>query len=349
MVPVLKARGYHIRFFGWERRVGEFQEWRSPDLDEQTILRGGGYASRRTHLLYPLWMIAVFLHVLRLGRRTDVFCLGWETAFPALLASYFTGARIIFDDADRFSLIMRLPGPLHRAVQWCEQWTSRRVALHIVPGFSRYEWRGKNMAALRNAPSEADYAVAGPRRLSGAPATALVIYANGWIGETRGAPVFLEAMRRLEVRGANVRMIIAGRVDGPAGRELISLSSVEYRGELSQRDALAIYHEVDLALTFYDPRVPINRLAESNKWGDCVVLRTPFIVNEEVITARKFVDLGGAFSVPYSDVDSLVELLARLANDKSGILSCAKALDIFEYEFVPFDLQLNSILRNLIG
>jgi len=343
MVPIFQSRGYKVRFFGWERAPGELEEWRSTNLDERTILRGGGYASRQARLLYPLWMAATFLQVLRLGRGANVFCLGWETAFPALLASYFTGAQILFDDADRFSLIMRLPGPLHGVLQSIERWTSRRVTLHIVPSFSRYEWRGPNMVVLRNTPSMNDYHLA-RRSLYRPPSTGLVVYANGWIGETRGAPVFLQTLQKLAAVAADVKLVIAGRVDGPSSVDLMNHPLVEYRGELSQVDALAIYGEVDVALTYYDPVVPINRLAESNKWGDCVFLRIPFIVNDEVVTAAPFIDGGAAWAIPYSDSAGLADLLIKLSRDRRMLEYRKGSLDNFRSEYLPFDQQFNCII-----
>ena len=345
MAALIRARGDELLFFGWEREAGELETLRStdPGVREQVILRGGGYASRWTRLFYPLWMIAVFLRVLGLGRDKALFCLGWETAFPALIASRFTGARVVFDDADRFSMIVRLPGPLHRGLEALERWTSRHAALHLVPSFSRYDWRHERMLELNNAPLLADMERAranAPTR----PDASLVVYANGWIGETRGAPVFLKALDLIEAHGLDIRMVIAGRVSGPGAQDLIGHPRVRFLGEVSQSEALAQYAAVDVLLTYYDPAVPINRTAESNKWGDAVFFGTPFIVNAEVETARTFVGNGAAWAVPYQDAEALVDLLEALARDPARIREAAENLAGFRRAYRVFDERMTEIL-----
>src|SRR5690606_27123428 len=157
MAPSLIEAGYNIRYIGWERCQGEARAWAwgGPNVTEEHILRGGGHGSSVARAMYPLWMLSVFWKVLRLGRG-PIACLGWETAFPARLAAIVTRAPILFDDGDRFSMLLRLPGPLERLLQALERWTSRNSFLHIIPSLSRYDWRGGNMVVLRNAPTLLD-------------------------------------------------------------------------------------------------------------------------------------------------------------------------------------------------
>lgn len=343
MLAALRTRNTTVRFYGWERVTGELAALKNtdPDVVEKTILRGGGYASGKARLMYPVWMIVVFWRVLLLGRGKVVFCLGWETAFPARLAATFTGAQIVFDDADRFSMILKLPGPLHKMLQRLEHWTSRKCALHIVPGMARYSWLHDTMLVLRNAPLTVDFEAAraaAPAR----PDHALVLYANGWLGQTRGAPVLLAALNGLQARGVDVAMIIAGRVDSPDGEALIAHPLVTYLGEVTQTTALAQYPAADVTLTLYDPAVPINRLAESNKWGDCVFFDTPFIVNAEVSTAQNFADAGACWQVPYHDTDGMVDLLSQLA-DPAIRAPVIAALANFKDHYAPFDQQLANV------
>lgn len=345
MVPYILEHGYKVRFFGWEREHGEFKKFASEDerVTEAIILSGGGYASRRARLLYPLWMITVFFRVLWLGRRRTIFALGWETAFPAILAAGLTKSRVVFDDADRFSMILCLPGLLHRGLQWLEEWTSRRAAIHMIPGFSRYDWRHDRMVILRNSPLEADFAEA-LRLVPARPMHKVVLYANGWIGETRGAPIFLKLLDLADEQDIDLHLILAGRVTGDAAPRLVSHHRVTYLGEVPQRYALAWYGAADAVLTYYDPAITINRKAESNKWGDAVFFGCPIIVNSEVETAWPLLQSNGAWAVPYDDVEALAMLAERLANEPNMRAMASSALQALLSKYPVFDRQLKDIL-----
>lgn len=346
MVPVILAEGYKVAFFGWEREEGELEYLRSVDINvtEKTILRGGGYAKSQARLMYPLWMLLVFFRVLFLKRNSVLFCLGWETAFPARLAAFFSGAKVIFDDADRFSMIIRLPNFAQKILVALERWTSRTVTLHVIPSFSRYEWAHSRMWELRNSPMLADMESAqhNPPVRSAAE---LVVYANGWIGESRGAPIFLRALDLIAERGLDIQMVIAGRVTGAGAERLTQHPKVKFLGEVSQSEALSWYSAVDVLLTYYDPAVSINRKAESNKWGDAVFFKTPFIVNSEVETADLFVKRGAAWAVPYQDVAALVDLLELLLKNRAMIDEAARLAAQFRSEYPLFDERVREILK----
>ena len=340
---ILISRGFAIRFFGWERISGEA----APHLNEieniqgNIILHGGGYASRLTHFHYLFWIVKVFFKVLKLPRGATIFCLGFESAFPALIASKLRNSQIIFDDADRLSMILSLPRPLSVVIQRLEKWVSYHAAVHLIPGFSRYDWESEKMRLLRNSPNRTDFELAAtfPIRKRGEVFT---LYANGWIGETRGAPIFLDLMKRLSKGPFLLKLI--GRGDGSAYKELTQLPNVEATGEVPQIEALTGYREADLVLTFYDPKIPINRQAESNKWGDCVYLGLPFVVNSEVKTAIPFLAHGGCFAVRYYDVKALEMLVRRLASNKKEMDKARNDILKLRQNFLPFDESLEEIL-----
>lgn len=350
IVKIFLGNGFDVSFFGWERLCGEAISLRheSAQVSEKTILKGGGYSSRLAHLLYPVWMLLVFVRVLLLGRKKTLYCLGWETAFPALLASFLTSSQVVFDDADRFSLIVRLPRPLHAVLASLEAWTSRSVLLHIVPGFDRYEWQGANMFFLRNTPLQEDFDAAFSRKIPEVEAfvagASFVIYANGWLGETRGAPVLRKLAEHYK-DDARVKFICAGRVDSEAGIAFIEMKNVYFMGEVVQESALSLYKYASVVITYYDPAVPINRKAESNKWGDALYFGVPAVVNAEVETARKFFEADAAYAVPYSDISALIELVEGLRNDPVKLNVTAGNFKAFCSDYPTFNQQFSKIIK----
>ena len=349
MARFAEDHGLSIDFFGWEREFGELNRfrWGGEQINERAILRGGGYATRFARLLYPIWMALVFLKCLFLPKRSVVWCLGWETAFPARLASAVRNLDIVFDDADRFSMLIRLPGPLQALLVKLEKWTSYKSKVHLVPGWSRYEWQHTGMVLLRNSPLRADYEHA--LELSKSDRNyAITLYVNGWIAWDTGARIVMKALDELHARGVDCKLIVAGRVASVDGQALIARHDVEFKGELPQRKALELYRSSDIALTLYDPSVPINRHAESNKWGDCVFLGTPFIVNSEVQTATKFVESCASLNFEYNDYITLANIIEKLSNDRS-ILSILKInLSQFKPEYLPFEDQLMQIFNKYV-
>lgn len=349
MARYLEDRGIALQFFGWERDKGEMTRlaWDGDFVQERAILRGGGYATRAARLMYPLWMAAVFFRCLAMPRGTVVWCLGWETAFPARIAGAVRGLSVVFDDADRFSMLVRLPGPLHRGLVRLERWTSRHCSLHLVPGWSRYEWRHDRMALLRNAPLREDYervqAIARHQACK-----EITLYVNGWIAWDTGSRIVLRTLDILKERGVACRLIVAGRVASNDGEALIARPEADFKGELPQSKALELYRTCDLALTLYDPSVPINRHAESNKWGDCVFLDTPFVVNSEVETAAKFVSAGAALSFPYNEPESLADIVERVSCDRQILDHLRANLRRFQNEYQPFEDQLDAIFSGIL-
>lgn len=350
LAQYLEDRGIALRFLGWEREKGELVRlrWEGDLIQERAILSGGGYATRAARLMYPLWMAVVFFRCLALPSGAVVWCLGWETAFPARIAGAVRGLTIVFDDADRFSMLIRLPGALHRGLVCLEQWTSRRCALHLVPGWTRYEWRHERMRQLRNTPLRADYehAQAIPRLR---PGTEITLYVNGWIAWDTGSRIVLRALDILRERGIACRLIVAGRVASNDGERLIARPESDFKGELPQRKALELYRACDLALTLYDPAVQINSHAESNKWGDCVFLETPFVVNSEVETAAKFVLAGAALSFPYNEPDALADIIGRAMLEPQILDRMRGNLRVFQDEYQPFEDQLDTIFSDFPG
>jgi len=347
MIPKYQALGVSVRFRGWERVRGEAVHWKwiGEPIDEAAILTGGGHNTRLARVMYPLWMMRVFVYVFFASGQQKFHCLGWETAFPAMLAAFGRRHQIIFDDADRFSMILGLTGPLRAMVMVLEDWTAARALLHIIPSRSRHPKRLANDFVLPNTPTAKDLesaAIATPEK----PAQ-FVVYANGWLPETRGGLLIAEAFRRFAEGKSDVALLIAGFMPDEIRETTARLEHVIYLGELPQCEALALYRVSDVLLTLYDPAVEINRYAEPNKWGDALCFSVPFIVNCEVETARNFVDAGVAFTVPYGEPGALADLLSDLYEKSDRLQAASKNFANLPEIMSGFDARFEDAINQI--
>ncbi len=336
IVGVLGDTGRRHDHWYWVRADEEEPEGRC-------LLRGGGFSNKGLALRYVRFMAAVFRDALRDGAGRSFYCIGFAAAMPVALASLFKPLRYLYDNNDNLSLSYNWPGPVKWLIGLMERVVVRRAVVHMVPSLSRWTRGGDNLRIVANVPStatlEAARMVASDEGLE--RREVLTIYANGRLTEERGIGVLERALAGWRDEDP-LRVILAGRLQSAAAERLVKHSNVEYLGTIDNVRALAHYAEAHLAVTYYDPAIEINRLAEPNKWGDCVVMRTPFLVNEEVETARPFGEAGACLALPFHDADALKSLLRRLVSDRSELAACTDALASFEWK--PWEQQFTLIL-----
>jgi len=141
------------------------------------------------------------------------------------------------------------------------------------------------------------------------------------------------------------KVLVAGTPLCEAAERLIAHPSVEYVGSVDNREALALYFRSTVALTLYDPGIQVNTVAEPNKWGDCVVTGTPFIVNNGVITAKDFESMKACFVCEYGDPQSLKHLLESLGADPDKIRTAGEQIGSVPY--LPWDDQMRAVLAKV--
>ena len=344
----LHNKGYDfITHFGWERIKGEAKETDILfDVKKNIILRGAGYGGLMVKVYYVFWMIKVFFKSFFIRRNSIVWALGFESAFPLLLGSKIIGYKVLFDDADRFSMLMSFPRPLNYIIRYLEKVTSRWSFLHIIPVQERYDFNSSKFYLLPNMPSfsEIEKAIKIQDRLV-RPNSKLIININGWLGSGRGMGTALKIYNKLSSH--DIHFVLVGRLDCSEAFELSNKDNVTYLGQVSNYEALSSYLISDFVLTYYDPALPINRYAASNKWGDALKLGTGIIVNIEVDTAQYLVDANVTLSFAYDDVDRLSDKLLWYLSDTSRIenikIKSSKLGDSFGY----FEDQLDALINKL--
>ena len=280
------------------------------------LLSGGGDHNWRLPIMYVRWMIRIFWRALREQPGAVFFCHRFESAFPVAAVSLFRRTIYVFYNADNISTSYRWPFVIKSVFVAAERFVARCALLHVVPGRSRWPYPDVNLRITPNTPSQSTIEAA--RKLcllrDYKTSSRLTLYVNGWLVETRGLRTLTRAIECCPA--GTVQILVAGKIGCEDAKKLIALPCVEYLGELSREESLATYYRTHLAFTFYDPRIEINRIAEPNKWGDCIATATPFITNTKVQTAGPYLKNKQCLSVPYSDHEKLAQLLSNLSSHR---------------------------------
>lgn len=334
---------WSVSFVGWEREDAESASPLEPDIVTKITLVGGGYSTKGLRRKYVIWIVKTATHLLR-AKPPFVHALGLEGAVAALPLRFLRKDTVlIFDDADRFSMSQRLPGPVQGWFERLERFVSRLSTIHIVPGIGRYPDGIPSTQALvvRNTPSES--ALREAASMTQGLKKGFRVLVTGYLGETRGISV-IDRVAELLSDDDQFVFVAAGRTAGESVKRLLGRSNVNYHGEVSNSEALALCADSSIVFTLYDPAVQINQFAEPNKWGDCVAVGVPFIVNEEVRTAKAYVDAGAAVSFPYDNPERAAEILRELARDPLAYKALRSAIGQLAESTPSFDAQVKTKL-----
>lgn len=333
-----------VYFYGWDR------ESNLKNMDEELysrefLLKGGGFVNKKARLMYFLWFFVVFKKCISFKKGDLIWAMGFESAFPAIIASKIKGFQVVFDDADRFVLLFKFPAIVKWTIRLLEIYTSKNSLFHIVPSEERYDYVSKKFKVIKNTPTEDDLENSKNYMLESSLSEfintrKIIIYVNGWLVKTRG----LEVILKLLDINKNFKVIVAGKIGDDYAEKLITSDRVYYVGELDQSEALSLVSYVDFIFTYYDPVVPINIYAESNKWGDAIFFGKPVLVNSEVLTSKFIIDENAGFSCEYKDIDSLNLFLNNCFNDEELYNSLCQNMSKLKEKHKSFDEQIKLIV-----
>lgn len=311
----LDKRTEKIVHICWEREKGESIKDEFNFLRKKVILTGGGYQGRKVRCMYFLWLLKVFLNSWFIPRGSIVWCLGFESTLPLIPASKIKKLHVIYDDADRFSMIFKMPAFIRQIIEKMEIFCSKNVKWHIVPGLGRYEEITNKMIVVPNVPSakNLDKAIAFYQNNKW-ERSKLIINVNGWLSDNRGISLLYSVVKNFSKD--DVLVYMSGKLSSDAADKLSKLPNSIYLGHVSNHVTIASCFASDFVFTFYDPSIEINRYAESNKWGDAIMTNCGIISNSELATVQKYVESKVAITSDYS-YDSLYELIVKLINNES--------------------------------
>lgn len=337
---VLEANNIHYIFWGWNRN----EEDDVVPTNTRIIFSGRAKSKPILAVMYIYWMVVVGINVLLKGKHKFFYCLGFNTALPITCVSLFCRRLFLFDNPDNVPLSFRFPWFVRMIFVFMEKLIVWRASIHLVPSQCRWNGYSKNLRIIPNTPDSNIFQKAQSiaREKQYHPEEGyLTLYVNGKLTKERGVKHVITLCRKIS--SDKLRIIVAGDLISDESKELVALKRANYLGNLSNEEALALYWKSDITLTYYDPDIAINRLAEPNKWGDCIVTNTPFVVNSEVITAKPYMEADACFHIPFQDEISFVKLFENLINDKDSLKR--KRENLLKFDVLAWDLEITSLLK----
>jgi glycosyltransferase involved in cell wall biosynthesis len=303
----LELAGYVVRVFGWDRR----REWPAHETINGVEYRRSRipapYASRLLALVLPLFWVRVAWRI-ACERPDVVHACDLDALIPSLVARPFIRKAIVYDIFDTFAdKISGVPHAVRTLLRRLDESLMRRADVVIVADEQR-------KLRLRDVPGVLPEVIMNVPRDMGLPAPfssfgEFVVCYAGSIHEHRGLGMIIEAVRDL----TGVKAIFAGWIPRAVDREkLLSEKHVRYVGKLEYAESLALLGRSHVVLALYDPSLPINAQASSNKVYEAMAVGRPVITNVETTMAPLVREEACGELIPYGDVEALRAQIIRL-------------------------------------
>lgn len=265
---------------------------------------------------------------------------------PALIGRTILRYRVVYDIFDHFA--EKLTGVsvvLRRIISRIDSRLMRLADVVLVTDERRREliWdkRLKRVEIIMNVPPKREFQ---PRLQRNKMFT--LCYA-GSIHEHRGLKLIADAVRPL----AGVRTIFAGMIPRSEDQQFLKLErSIEYLGMLPYEQSLDLTASSDAILALYDPSVPINMLASSNKVFEAMWASRPVITNQETTMASIVEKVECGCLVPYGNVETLRQVILKLKDDpnlSNRLGRNGREAFLAEYNWEKMELKLKVVYESL--
>ena len=148
-----------------------------------------------------------------------------------------------------------------------------------------------------------------------------------------------DVVQKLLAMNRNIRFIIAGWFADEASRKLIEHPAVDFRGVMSQGDALKIAaDEADYILCVYAPKNENNINASPNKIYDSIQTKTPVIINAEIRIASFVKEHAIGLVIDHYDIANVEELADQLFAHKNAYQFDKEITHMFVWENIEYIL-----------
>ncbi len=307
---VFEDKGWETQFVGWKRVDEEFER------GDVALLAGYGYSNWMLIFGYFIWFFRLGFYLRSNWRSFDfVYLADFECAFPAVAFGVARRVACVYDIYDEVSLRYQRFARLSRILGLLDSGVRERVRLVLHVDESRVGSSGKRCAIVRNMPFDF---------FSGRWAwveRSRSVAVTGWLTQSRGVPsvyAFARDCPDIEFR------VIGVIPDAFWAAKLGALGNVRVFPYMPQEGVFERIRDCSAIFALYDPAVPINVLAASNKVYDALMLGTPLVANFGTPPADLVRDVGCGIVLPYH-YGAEWGVLARAIRTGCGLRSMGEA------------------------
>ncbi len=307
----LKKNGFSVFVFGWDRKSEYPRREVINNVPYARTRIPGLYGSKLLLIILPLFWIRAIIQMIKI-RPNVIHACDLDALVPALFIKMLTPTKVVYDIFDNFAdKLSNVPMVLRTLIRTIDQSLMLLADTVIVTDENRRRLLNhpdaQSVHVIMNVPPRLSYEVNSIRQTD----CLLVCYA-GVIHEHRGLRVIAAALQEVD----RIEAKFAGWIPREIDREFLdSQKRIQYLGKVAYEDSLQLLAECDVILALYDPSLPINRMASSNKIYEAMSVRKPVITNKETAMAKVIYEEQCGLLVPYGDKQMLKEALVRLRDE----------------------------------
>lgn len=315
-IKTLKDNGYHIVLLCWDRESGtSLPIYRKiDDKYEEAIFKFKAPRGPLVLPYLPFWWFFAFCFLLK-SQSNLIHAINFDSIIPAFFACKIKRDILIYELFDIYEDHISMPQILREFFLFIDKIFMRGSNAIIIVDESRIdEVNGipnDKIITIYNSPPDNYPEVASEDQECNSK---FVIFYAGLLEKNRSLENMIDAVSKLE----DVKLVVAGfgsledqiKCSSEKNPEKIQfIGAIEYKGVLNWSNSS------NLLFSLYDPSVPLNRFASSNKLFEAMMCGKPILVSEGTSMADIVRRWDCGIVVNCRDIYDIQKAILKLKND----------------------------------
>lgn len=285
-IATLDRAGYSVILICWDRNRNNsrFSQVARKNNYFQITMRLRAPFGVKILPLLPIWWCFVTFHLLK-SKYEIIHAINFDSIIPAAIISKIKRKPIIYEMHDTYEDHILLPRWLRNIFVYIDKLVIKVVNFIIIVDESRIEeFNGipnDNIAVIYNSPPDIQINEIAKEENKN---TFSIFYA-GSLSKGRSIEKVITAVHKID----NIEFVIAGfgdqeqMVQEEASK---SLGKIRYIGKIPYDVVIEHTLTSNLLFSLYDPMIPLNKFASSNKLFEAMMSRKPVLVSKGTAMER---------------------------------------------------------------